>query len=36
MQGEHLKEYLKMTSELEEPVKAIHDFVLKERKRLGI
>jgi TPR repeat protein len=36
MQDEHLKEYLKMTSELEEPVKAIHDFVTKERKRLGI
>jgi len=36
MQDEYLKEYLKMTSELEEPVKAIHDFVIKERKRLGI
>ena len=36
MQDEHLKEYLKMTSELEEPVKAIHDFVTEERNRLGI
>lgn len=36
IQDEHLKEYLKMASELEEPVKAIHDFVIKEQKRLGI
>jgi hypothetical protein len=36
MQDEHLKEYLKMTEELEEPVKAILEFVYKEQKRLEV
>lgn len=36
IQDEHPKEYFKMPSELEEPVKAILDFVAKEQKRLGV
>lgn len=36
MQNEHPKEYLKMPPELEEPVKAILDFVTREQKRLGV
>jgi len=36
MQNEYPKEFLKMTSELEEPVEVILEFVTKEQKRLGI
>jgi hypothetical protein len=36
MQDEYLKEYLKMTEELQEPVNAILSFVKREQKRLGL
>ena len=36
MQDEYLKDYLKMSEELEEPVMAIRDFIIAERKKFGI
>lgn len=36
MQDEFLKDFLKMSDELEEPVTAIQDFIIKERRKFGI